>query len=53
MGLYTDISCLGEVFAKNTSQERKFSLKTSIFRKYPFQTWYICLITPNIIWNTG
>jgi hypothetical protein len=27
----------------------KFSLKTGIFRKYPSQTWYICLITPNII----
>ena len=27
----------------------KFSLKTVIFRKYPSQTWYICLITPNII----
>ena len=26
-----------------------FSLKTGIFRKYPSQTWYICLITPNII----
>ena len=21
----------------------KFSLKTGIFRKYPFQTWYICI----------
>jgi hypothetical protein len=27
----------------------KFSLKTGIFCKYPSQTWYICLITPNII----
>jgi hypothetical protein len=27
----------------------KFSLKTGIFRKYPSHTWYICLITPNII----
>jgi hypothetical protein len=27
----------------------KFSLNTGIFRKYPSQTWYICLITPNII----
>ena len=27
----------------------KFSVKTGIFRKYPSQTWYICLITPNII----
>jgi hypothetical protein len=27
----------------------KFSLKTGIFRKYPSQTWYICLITPNMI----
>ena len=27
----------------------KFSLKTGIFRKYPSRTWYICLITPNII----
>jgi hypothetical protein len=27
----------------------KCSLKTGIFRKYPSQTWYICLITPNII----
>jgi hypothetical protein len=26
----------------------KFSLKTGIFRKYPYQTWYICLITQNI-----
>jgi hypothetical protein len=34
---------------KNTSRETKFSLKTGIFRKYPSQTWYICLITPNII----
>ena len=44
---YTDISCLGGVFAKNTSR------KTENFpiRKYPSQTWYICLITctPNII----
>ena len=44
--LYTDISCLGGVFAKNTSRETKifraewrgkFSLKTGIFRKYPSQ----------------
>ena len=44
---YTDISCLGGVFAKNTSRETnisraewrgKFSLKTGIFRKYPSQT---------------
>jgi hypothetical protein len=28
---------------------RKFSIKTGIFRKYPSQTWYICLIIPNII----
>jgi hypothetical protein len=27
----------------------KFSLETGIFRNYPFQTCYICLITPNII----
>ena len=27
----------------------KCSLKTGIFRKYPSQTWYICLITRNII----
>jgi hypothetical protein len=26
-----------------------FHLSTGIFRKYPSQTWYICLITPNII----
>ena len=48
----------GGVFAKNTSQDEKFpqaewrgkfSLETGIFRKYPYQTWYICLITPNII----
>ena len=26
-----------------------FRLSTGIFRKYPSQTWYICLITPNII----
>jgi hypothetical protein len=47
---YTDISCLGGgLFAKNTSREtKKFSLKTGIFRKYPSQTWYICLITSNI-----
>jgi hypothetical protein len=47
---YTDISCFGGVFAKNTSWEtknfpaerrKKFSLKTGIFRKYPSQTWYI------------
>ena len=25
MGFYTDISCLGGVFAKNTSQDEKFS----------------------------
>jgi hypothetical protein len=35
---YTDISCLGGVFAKNTSRETKFSLKTGIFSKYPSQT---------------
>jgi hypothetical protein len=40
---YTYISCLGGVFAKNTSLEikfpsPKFSLKTGIFRKYPSQT---------------
>ena len=34
---YTDIACLGGVFAKNTSRETKFSLKTGIFRKYPSQ----------------
>jgi hypothetical protein len=41
---YTDISCLGGVFAKNTNRETKisraewrgkFSFKTGIFRKYP------------------
>jgi hypothetical protein len=32
-----------------TEWRGKFSLKTGIFRKYPSQTWYICLITPNII----
>ena len=46
--LYTDISCLGGVFAKKIPVERwkisraewrgKFSLKTGIFRKYPSQT---------------
>ena len=30
-------------------RRNKFSLKTGIFRKYPSQTWYICLITPNVI----
>ena len=42
---YTDISCLGGVFVKNTRGETKnfprqgkFSLKTGIFRKYPSQT---------------
>ena len=25
-----------------------FRLSTGIFRKYPSQTWYVCLITPNI-----
>ena len=47
VNFYTDISCLGEVFAKNTSREtnnfpsriaREFCLKTGIFRKYPSQT---------------
>ena len=27
----------------------KFSLKTGIFRKYPSQTWYICLITVEVV----
>lgn len=44
---YTDISCLGGVFAKNTRREtkhfprrmaRKINLKTGIFRKHPSQT---------------
>jgi hypothetical protein len=34
---------------KIKGERRKFSLKTGIFHKYPSQTWYICLITPNII----
>ena len=35
---------MGGVFAKNTSQRGKFSLKTGIFRKYSSQTWYICIL---------
>jgi hypothetical protein len=57
---YTYTSCLGGVFAKNTSlkmnisraeRRGKFSLKAGISRKYPSQTWYICLIPPSIIYN--
>jgi hypothetical protein len=47
----TDISCLGEVFAKNTSLETKFpspfgsgncSSLDWYFSQIPSQTWYIC-----------
>jgi hypothetical protein len=48
-----DISCLGGVFPRlnfpRHSAREIFRLSTGIFRKYPSQTWYICLITPNII----
>ena len=50
MYYYTDISCLGGVFAKNTSRETK-NFQSQMAREFQFQDWYFSQIPlPNMIY---